>query len=99
MWQSRFIVDLTRRITHKVFPVAPGVDVEKLEAVAAAKPAMSYADIYPPNMPIRGDNPTVLFSMYLCFAIAGLAHFGSLIAFNANAGDAGCGQGAAQSAP
>jgi hypothetical protein len=60
-------------------------DLEKGSLSRARSPA-SHQDFV-----VRGDNPSVRFSLYICFLIASLANFGSLVQFSAASGDTGCG--------
>jgi hypothetical protein len=40
---------------------------------------------------LKGDSPTIRFSLYLSFLISSIANFGSVVDFSTTSGDTGCG--------
>jgi hypothetical protein len=94
MSQSPFITELLSRTARTARPTSaatqPVRDVEKQPRLTRYDgPTEAEADAA--DYILRGDNPTVLFGMYLCFAMASAANFGSLVTFNPVNGDAACG--------
>jgi hypothetical protein len=93
MIQSRFVSELVTKITRCKARSTSGSPVDKLddlekrgeqwEELVQTVDATAYL--------MRGDNPTILFAMYLCFAMASAANFGSLVTFNQSDGVAACG--------
>lgn len=46
----------------------------------------------PASLRIRGDNPTLGFTLFLCFFLASVALFISLLSFDPSGGGVGCGE-------
>jgi hypothetical protein len=94
MGQSPFISELLARTARTARPTSsasqPIRDVEK-QPRFTQHDGPSEAEADAADYILRGDNPTVLFGMYLCFAMASAANFGSLVTFNPVNGDAACG--------
>ena len=93
--RSPLLAGLTARLGDLLCVQNPLPDLEGQSRVEKAdRPwdASNAPPATPASLRIRGDNPTLGFTLLLCLFLASIALFISLLSFDPSGGGAGCGE-------